>query len=253
MDAPCSGLGVLNRRPDLRWRAEPLPDLQLALLRAAAERVKPGGTIVYSVCTLNADESEAVVDASGLEIEDLGADWPAFRHPSRPEFLLTLPHVHGTSGFFVARLRLPGVTDYPGAGARARGRHLGPAPTRSPTSAPCSSATDRWWGRARPRPRGRHGEIVALDAAGEAARGATLYVTMEPCAHHGTTPPCAEAILAAGVARVVVGSRDPNPEAAGGVERLRDGGRRGRARRLVRRAGADGGLADVGDPSGGRS
>ena len=74
VDAPCSGLGVLNRRPDLRWRAEPLPDLQLALLRAAAERVKPGGTIVYSVCTLNADENEAVVDASGLEIDDLGAE-----------------------------------------------------------------------------------------------------------------------------------------------------------------------------------
>jgi 16S rRNA (cytosine967-C5)-methyltransferase len=106
VDAPCSGLGVLNGRPDLRWRSEPLPDLQLALLRAAAERVKPGGTIVYSVCTLNADESEVVVDASGLEVADLGAEWPGFRHPARPEFLLTLPHVHGTSGFFVARLRL---------------------------------------------------------------------------------------------------------------------------------------------------
>jgi 16S rRNA (cytosine967-C5)-methyltransferase len=107
VDAPCSGLGVLNRRPDLRWRAEPLPDLQLALLRAAAERVKPGGTIVYSVCTLNADECETVVDASGLHVEDLGAEWPAFRHRSRPEFLRTLPHVHRTSGFFVARLRSP--------------------------------------------------------------------------------------------------------------------------------------------------
>lgn len=107
VDAPCSGLGVLNRRPDLRWRAEPLPALQLALIRAAAERVRPGGTIVYSVCTLNADENEAVVDASGLEPDDLGAEWPAFRHPKRPELLLTLPHVHGTSGFFVARLRLP--------------------------------------------------------------------------------------------------------------------------------------------------
>jgi len=107
VDAPCSGLGVLNRRPDLRWRAEPLADLQLALVRAAAERVRPGGTITYSVCTLNAAECEAVVDASGLEIEDLGAEWPAFRHPSRSEFLLTLPHLHGTSGFFVARLRLP--------------------------------------------------------------------------------------------------------------------------------------------------
>jgi diaminohydroxyphosphoribosylaminopyrimidine deaminase/5-amino-6-(5-phosphoribosylamino)uracil reductase len=71
---------------------------------------------------------------------------------------------------------------------------------------------------------GRHGEIVALEAAGAAARGATLYVTMEPCAHHGTTPPCADAVLAAGVARVVAGSRDPNPEAAGGLERLRDAG-----------------------------
>ena len=67
---------------------------------------------------------------------------------------------------------------------------------------------------------GRHGEIVALAAAGERARGATLYVTMEPCAHQGTTPPCADAILAAGAAKVVVGSRDPNPEAAGGIERL---------------------------------
>jgi 16S rRNA (cytosine967-C5)-methyltransferase len=105
VDAPCSGLGVLNQRPDLRWRAEPLPELQLALLRAAAERVKPGGTILYSVCTINADENEAVVDASGLEVEDLGAEWPAFRHPKRPELLLTLPHVHRTSGFFIARLR----------------------------------------------------------------------------------------------------------------------------------------------------
>jgi 16S rRNA (cytosine967-C5)-methyltransferase len=107
VDAPCSNLGVLNRRPDARWRAEPLPELQLALLRVAAERVRPGGTIVYSVCTLNADENEAVIDASGLGADDLGADWPAFRHPRRPEFLLTLPHVHGTAGFFIARLRSP--------------------------------------------------------------------------------------------------------------------------------------------------
>ena len=104
--APCSVLGVLNQRPDLRWRAEPLPGLQLELLRAAGERVRPGGTVVYSVCTVNADESEAVVDASGLEIDPtLGEEWPQFRHPLRPEFLQTLPHVHGTAGFFVARLR----------------------------------------------------------------------------------------------------------------------------------------------------
>jgi len=107
VDAPCSGLGVLNARPDLRWRAEPLPELQLELLRAAAGRVRPGGTIVYSVCTINADESEAVVDEAGLEVDATLADeWPQFRHLHRPEFLQTLPHLHGTAGFFVARLRV---------------------------------------------------------------------------------------------------------------------------------------------------
>jgi 16S rRNA (cytosine967-C5)-methyltransferase len=109
VDAPCSGLGVLAQRPDLRWRAKPLPDLQLGLLRSAAERIRPGGTIVYSVCTLNPEECEGIVDASGLDVLPLGDEWPAFAHPSRPEFLLTLPHVHGTSGFFIARLvRSPG-------------------------------------------------------------------------------------------------------------------------------------------------
>jgi len=105
VDAPCSGLGVLASRPDLRWRAHPLPDLQLDLLRAAADRVRPGGTIVYSVCTLNADENEAIVDAAGLATEPLGEQWPRFAHPKRPEFLLTRPDLHGTSGFFIAKLR----------------------------------------------------------------------------------------------------------------------------------------------------
>jgi diaminohydroxyphosphoribosylaminopyrimidine deaminase / 5-amino-6-(5-phosphoribosylamino)uracil reductase len=71
---------------------------------------------------------------------------------------------------------------------------------------------------------GPHAEVVALDAAGERARGATLYVTMEPCAHHGTTPPCTQAVLRAGVAKVVAGSLDPNPEARGGLDLLRDAG-----------------------------
>jgi diaminohydroxyphosphoribosylaminopyrimidine deaminase / 5-amino-6-(5-phosphoribosylamino)uracil reductase len=71
---------------------------------------------------------------------------------------------------------------------------------------------------------GRHGEIVALERAGERARGSTLYLTMEPCAHHGSTPPCTDAILRSGVARVVAGSLDPNPVAAGGFERLRAAG-----------------------------
>jgi diaminohydroxyphosphoribosylaminopyrimidine deaminase/5-amino-6-(5-phosphoribosylamino)uracil reductase len=69
-----------------------------------------------------------------------------------------------------------------------------------------------------------HAETVALEAAGDRARGATLYVTLEPCTHHGKTPPCADAIIAAGVARAVVAVRDPNPEAGGGVERLRHAG-----------------------------
>lgn len=72
---------------------------------------------------------------------------------------------------------------------------------------------------------GPHAERVALEAAGERARGATLYVTLEPCAHHGRTPPCTEAIREAGIARVVACHRDPNPEVAGdGFERLRDAG-----------------------------
>jgi 16S rRNA (cytosine967-C5)-methyltransferase len=106
VDAPCSGLGVLAQRPDLRWRAAPLPELQLALLRSAAERVRPGGTIVYAVCTMNADENEAVIEASGLDVEPLGEEWPQYAHPRLPQFLLTLPHVHGTSGFFIGRLRV---------------------------------------------------------------------------------------------------------------------------------------------------
>jgi 16S rRNA (cytosine967-C5)-methyltransferase len=105
VDAPCSGLGVLAARPDLRWRARPLPELQRDLLAAAAERVKPGGKILYSVCTLNADENEAVVDAAGLAADPLGEEWPQFAHPGRTEFLLTTPHRHGTTGFFIARLR----------------------------------------------------------------------------------------------------------------------------------------------------
>jgi len=65
-----------------------------------------------------------------------------------------------------------------------------------------------------------HAEANALAAAGEAARGATAYLNLEPCAHHGRTPPCADALVAAGVTRVVAAMRDPNPEAGGGGARL---------------------------------
>ena len=71
---------------------------------------------------------------------------------------------------------------------------------------------------------GPHAEVVALEAAGARARGATVYVTLEPCAHHGTTPPCVDALLAAGVAHVVAGQRDPHPEHGGGLDRLAENG-----------------------------
>lgn len=87
-------------------------------------------------------------------------------------------------------------------------------------------AADRVVGRGWTQPGGRpHAERMALEAAGEAARGATAYVTLEPCAHHGRAPPCADALVAAGVARVVSALTDPDPRVAGrGHARLRAAG-----------------------------
>ena len=105
VDAPCSGLGVLGRRPDLRWRAKPLPELQLELLRAAAERdeARRHGRLLGLHAERRRERSGR--RRVGPRAEPLGEEWPQFAHPKRPEFLLTTPHRHGTSGFFIARLR----------------------------------------------------------------------------------------------------------------------------------------------------
>lgn len=86
---------------------------------------------------------------------------------------------------------------------------------------PSGAVVGRGWHRVCGGP---HAEVYALDEAGPCAVGGTLWVTLEPCAHHGRTPPCCERVIASGVQRVVVAMRDPNPEAAGGVERLRAAG-----------------------------
>lgn len=105
--------------------------------------------------------------------------------------------------------------------ARGKGR-TSPNPPVGAVVVKDGRVVGRGWHRQAGLP---HAEVEALEAAGEAARGATLYVTLEPCNHQGRTPPCTEAILAAGVARVVFGQRDPNPRVeGGGAARLRSAG-----------------------------
>ena len=108
-DPPCSGLGTLQSRPDLRWRTSPeriaaTAELQERVLQAAATAVRRGGVLVYSVCTISRVESEAVVDRFRARNEDFIVEPPP-GHDPEIQYLRLLPHLHGTDGFFVARLR----------------------------------------------------------------------------------------------------------------------------------------------------
>jgi 16S rRNA (cytosine967-C5)-methyltransferase len=115
VDAPCSGMGALRRNPDARWRVQPedvprLAELQRSILRSAASALRPGGTLVYSTCTLLSEENEDVVeaflrDSPGFRLVPLAELPPSLRDvASEDGFLRLFPHRHDTDGFFAARL-----------------------------------------------------------------------------------------------------------------------------------------------------
>ena len=115
VDPPCSGLGTLQARPDLRWRVTPeqmsrLAVLQAKILAAGAHALRPGGVLVYSTCTLSPAENELQIERflarnSGFALEDLCHEQQIHTHPQAPKFLLTMPHRDHTAGFFIARMR----------------------------------------------------------------------------------------------------------------------------------------------------
>ena len=112
VDAPCSGLGILRHKPDLRWRktAEDLtvfPPLQKKILESAAKCVKPGGTLVYSTCTMNRAENEDIVNAFRISHKDFEVVpvGNAFGFSKDSDYLSILPQDDGLDGFFIAKLR----------------------------------------------------------------------------------------------------------------------------------------------------
>jgi 16S rRNA (cytosine967-C5)-methyltransferase len=130
VDPPCSGLGTLQSRPDLRWRARPehiadLAALQGQILAVGADAVAPGGTVVYSVCTISRAEGQEVIEAflrsdGEFVAEDLGALHPELRSGDSEPYLQVLPHRDGTDGFFIARLRRRGRSRKGRAGTSSR-------------------------------------------------------------------------------------------------------------------------------------
>jgi 16S rRNA (cytosine967-C5)-methyltransferase len=115
LDPPCSDLGTLQSRPDVRWHKSPdlierLAALQRELIDAALERLAPGGVLVYSTCTISAIENEEQVDRvladrPDVRRDDLTRDRPEVAHPSADGYLQLLPHRDGADGFFISRLR----------------------------------------------------------------------------------------------------------------------------------------------------
>jgi 16S rRNA (cytosine967-C5)-methyltransferase len=118
VDPPCSGLGTLQARPDLRWRVEPehveqLVAIQARILAAGANALRPGGVLVYSTCTLTAAENEQQIESflnqnSHFALDDLMHEQQIHTHSKASKVLLTMPHRDHTAGFFIARMRRMG-------------------------------------------------------------------------------------------------------------------------------------------------